>query len=305
MNSNKIKFMNNNFNNYKLYTTKHPFFLLRRSYWPLFLSISLGCFMVNTVFFLHSYSFLNLQTFCLQFLNTLICIFGWFSCIIRESSIYGKYSKKLQSNIRTSFILFIVSEIMLFATFLVSFLYCSTVPSIFIGLVWPPYKFITIDPCYIPLLNTFILLYSCVILTFAHKCILRRINIGAFFLVPLVVLTGLCFLLVQFMEYSNSHFSINDSVYGSLFYLTTGFHGMHVFVGMIFLFVAFRRLFIVKLFKFPRFISIERVLINKDYNNLYQCTNSDCVGLELSIWYWHFVDVVWLFVFTCIYWWGC
>jgi cytochrome c oxidase subunit 3 len=176
--------------------------------------------------------------------------------------------------------LFIVSEVMLFASFFWAYFHFAADPSVHIGCVWPPEGIEPLNPFGVPLLNTYILLFSGATVTYTHYSVisgnLPDTELG--FMMTLF-LAGL-FTLFQLLEYKAATFTIADGVYGSTFYMITGLHGLHVIVGTIFLFVCFVRTI------FRHF------------------TRDHHLGLEFAIWYWHFVDVVWLFVFTGVYYWG-
>ncbi len=177
-------------------------------------------------------------------------------------------------------ILFIVSEIMFFFAFFWSYFYFSFNPGYILGCIWPPLYLQVINPFEIPLLNTVLLLTSGAALTWSHHCILLGCKIKSLFALFLTIFLGIIFTLFQVYEYLVAPFSISDSVFGSIFYLTTGFHGFHVFVGTIFLIVCFFRLFLDHFSKQQHF------------------------GFEAAAWYWHFVDIVWILLFIIYYIWG-
>jgi len=160
------------------------------------------------------------------------------------------------------------------------FFHSSLNPSIALGGVFPPAFLTILDPWKIPLLNTIILLSSGATVTYAHHSIIVGDKEASIKGLLYTVVLAIIFTSLQAFEYLNSPFSISDGVYGSTFYLTTGFHGFHVFIGTCFLFVC-----LVRLFK----------------NHF---TREHHFGFEAAAWYWHFVDVVWLFLFISIYWWG-
>jgi len=167
-----------------------------------------------------------------------------------------------------------------FFLFFEAFFYFILSPAIQVGNVWPPLGIETFSPWKIPLLNTLILLTSGITVTVAHLCILDDDYNNAWQYLAKTIFLGIIFLLLQYWEYNSAGFSISDSAYGSIFFLLTGFHGFHVFVGTVFLLVVFKRL-----------VSY----------NLYA---DDHVSFELASWYWHFVDVVWIFLYTFVYIWS-
>ena len=178
-------------------------------------------------------------------------------------------------------ILFIVSEIMFFFSFFWAFFNASISPAIQIGSIWPPKGLETISCMGLPLLNTVILLFSGLTITWAHKAITSSFKFtettNALFY---TLILGQIFTLFQAEEYWSSPFSISDSVFGSTFFLITGFHGFHVFVGSLLIAICFGR------------------------QILGHFTTTHHFGFIASAWYWHFVDVVWIFLFICVYWWG-
>ena len=202
-------------------------------------------------------------------------LFFWFSDIIIESTFEGNHTIKVQQGVRFGMCLFIVSEIMFFFSFFWSFFHCSLSPSIGIGCIWPPVGILTLDPWGLPLWNTIILLSSGVTITYAHKALICGDRYYT-----TIVCYGLIFTLIQAYEYNIAPFSMNDGVFGSLFFILTGFHGLHVLVGSIFLMVCLYR------------------------QVSYHFLTNQHVGFECAAWYWHFVDVVWLGLFILVYIWG-
>lgn len=204
----------------------------------------------------------------------------WWRDVIRESLYEGTRSLKINYIIRSGMIFFIVSEIWLFISFFWMYFYYRLSPDIVIGSVWPPYKIIQIRFIDIPLLNTLILLMSGFFVTWAHYDLtINNFNNSKVTLVISITL-GIYFISIQRYEYLNSNFRFNDSVFGNSFFILTGFHGLHVMIGLIFL------------------ITILTQLIKRKFRitSLY--------GFEYSIWYWHFVDIVWLCLYLSVYWWG-
>jgi len=177
-------------------------------------------------------------------------------------------------------VLFIVSEIMFFFSFFWAFFHFSLAPSIWIGGVWPPKDFPVLNPWLLPLFNSVILVSSGVSVTWAHRAIVNGNRSDVIIGLIITICWGVLFTGCQYIEYIDAPFSIRDNVYGSIFFLLTGFHGAHVLIGTAFLFVCLIR------------------HIN------YHFLDTQHIGLEAAIWYWHFVDVVWLFLFCTIYIWG-
>lgn len=195
----------------------------------------------------------------------------------------GKTSFLVKSAYRFGFLWFIISEVIFFFAFFWRFFAFSIVPSTEVGNQWPPVGIEPINPWGIPLLNTIILLSSGVRITWAHSLVKisnRLYSMKKLPSIPLIItiFLGFYFLIIQLVEYSEAPFSIADGVYGTSFFILTGFHGFHVIVGVLF---------------------ISASLIRLRRLNSYRH-----VGFECAIWYWHFVDVVWLFLFSFVYVWG-
>jgi heme/copper-type cytochrome/quinol oxidase subunit 3 len=263
----------------KVVSQKHSFHLVDPSPYPFF--TSMAAFSLVYCFALYMHGDLIGQSKLFFILFGLVCImFFWWFDIIREGTYEGQHTKDVQSGLRLGMLLFIVSEIMFFVAFFWAFFHSSLNPSVALGGVFPPAFLTILDPWKIPLLNTIILLTSGASITYAHHSIVlgdKEASLKGLFL---TVFLAIIFTLLQAYEYLNSPFSISDSVYGSTFYLTTGFHGFHVFVGTCFIAFCTYRL----------------------YKNHF--TREHHFGFEASAWYWHFVDVVWLFLFISVYWWG-
>jgi len=207
-------------------------------------------------------------------------IVGWFADIIKEANIERQHTLKVRLGLRLGMVLFIVSEVFFFLSFFWAFFHNALTPGTNFGGKWPSYGLHALDPFGLPLLNTIILLSSGVSVTWAHRAILASQRVAGCYALVITVFFGVLFTICQLYEYIHAPFSINDGVYGSIFYVATGFHGAHVLIGTIFLLVCTCRLY------------------------LQHFTSKIHFGFEAAAWYWHFVDVVWLFLFVSIYWWG-
>jgi len=206
--------------------------------------------------------------------------YKWWTDVVREGTYQGLHTNAVQTGLRYGMLLFIVSEVMFFLAFFWAFFHSSVLPSIEIGGVWPPAGIDVLNAFDVPLVNTIVLLTSGATCTWAHHSIVAGDKNGAVNGLLLTVALGAFFTALQGMEYVDAGFTIADGVYGSTFFLATGFHGFHVLIGTTFLLVClFRQL--------------------KNH-----FSTSHHFGFEAAAWYWHFVDVVWLFLFVSIYWWG-
>jgi heme/copper-type cytochrome/quinol oxidase subunit 3 len=186
----------------------------------------------------------------------------------------------VQLGMRYGMILFIVSEVMFFFAFFWGFFHSSIAPSPEIGSVWPPKGIEVLGAWEVPLLNTIILLTSGLSCTWAHHAIVVGSRKDAILALVITLVLAVAFTGFQVFEYVNATFGISDSVYGSSFFMATGFHGFHVFIGTCFLTICLGRLV------------------------RYHFSQQHHFGFEAAAWYWHFVDVVWLFLFVAVYWWG-
>jgi len=257
----------------------HPFHLVTISPWPLFCSISILSLVLGLAAIFKGINF-GIYLFIFALFSIISIAIQWWRDVIREGLLEGNHTKKVQLGLKFGFILFILSEVMLFASFFWAFFHASLSPNVEIGCVWPPIGLEVLNPWTVPFLNTLVLLLSGATITWAHQLIL----IGNFYQTTIALLItinlALFFTGLQICEYIDANFDISDGVYGSVFFMLTGLHGSHVLIGTIFIIVCVIR----HIFK--------------------HFTRTHHLGLESAIWYWHFVDVVWLFLFIFVYWWG-
>jgi len=258
---------------------KHLFHIVDPSPWPFITALG-GFFLTSGLaFYMHRITYGG-YILVLGFFILLMCAFFWFSDIIRESTFLGFHALVVRKGLVNGFLLFITSEVMLFFGFFWAFFHSSLCPSTEFGLIWPPHLLSLIPIFDYPLFNTFLLIISGFAVTWLHCGIAMgsmKDSIDGFFL---TIILGLFFIILQGMEYYEASFNITDSVYGSVFYMLTGLHGCHVIIGVVFLFVCFLRL-----------------LNNHFLRNHY-------LGLVCAIWYWHFVDGVWILLYLALYCWG-
>jgi len=257
----------------------HPFHLVSPSPWPILTCTTLLTLTASGVLTMHSFS--NAMYFTELALITLILSMSfWWRDVISEGTYLGNHTLAVQKGLNMGVALFIVSEALFFLGIFWAFFHSALSPTVELGAQWPPMGIEPINPFELPLLNTVILLSSGVTVTYAHHSLIHGNRKGALNGILVTVLLALVFTVFQGVEYTVSSFTISDGVFGSCFYLGTGFHGIHVMIGTAFIAVG-----------------LWRVLA-------YHSTDNHHLGLESSILYWHFVDVVWLFLFISIYYWG-
>nr|SPP23438.1 cytochrome c oxidase subunit III [Graphium sarpedon] len=255
----------------------HPFHLVDYSPWPLTGAIGVMTLVTGMIKWFHEF---NIYLLLLGYFIVILTMYQWWRDICREGTFQGKHTIKVSKGLRWGMILFIISEIFFFLSFFWAFFHSSLSPNIEIGASWPPLSISTFNPFQIPLLNTIILITSGVTVTWAHHAIMENNHSQTIQSLFITIMLGIYFTILQAYEYLEASFSIADSIYGSTFFMATGFHGLHVIIGTLFLIICFFR------------------HINFHFSNKHH------FGFEAAAWYWHFVDVVWLFLYISIYWWG-
>nr|WRQ18269.1 cytochrome c oxidase subunit 3 [Onukigallia onukii] len=255
----------------------HPFHLVDKSPWPITGSLGIMTMTSGMVMWFHLLSPILMEVGMVISILTMI---QWWRDVVRESTFQGLHTKKVIQSMKIGMIMFILSEILFFTSFFWAFLHSSLSPTMEIGMMWPPLGIKPFNPMNIPMLNTMILLSSGVSMTWAHNSIIKKNYTQTLQSMFITITLGLYFSLLQLYEYIESSFSISDSIYGSTFFMSTGFHGIHVIIGTMFIVISMMRI-----------------------KNLHM-SNNHHVGFEASAWYWHFVDVVWLFLYLLVYWWG-
>ena len=269
----------------------HDYHLVDPSPWPLIGSVSAFVSAVGAVAWMKSMPLVGIQmgayVFGAGMLGVLYTMAGWWIDVVREAE-SGFHTRVVQIHHRYGMILFIASEIMFFVAWFWAFfdasLFYNEVGQYArveaTGGIWPPKGLEVFDPWHLPLLNTIILLTSGTTVTWAHHALLTGDREGVKKGLIFTIILGALFSFVQVYEYMHAPFAFKNSIYGATFFMATGFHGFHVFVGTIFLGVCLLRV----------------------YKGHF--TPKQHLGFEFAAWYWHFVDVVWLFLFVAIYVWG-
>ncbi len=265
----------------------HDYHIVDPSPWPLLASVGALMLLSGAVLYFHDVTpWLMVAGFAV----VIYTMYVWWADVSKEADA-GDHTPVVQIGLRLGFILFIISEVMFFSAWFWSFFKHAIfpVPDIDGALLstldlpvgpWPPEGITTFDPFDLPLLNTLILLLSGCTVTWAHHELVEGRKPGLIWGLMATVALGAIFTMFQAYEYSHAEFSFSNSIYGANFFMATGFHGFHVLVGTIFLAV---------------------ILLRAQAGKL---TPKQHVGFEMAAWYWHFVDVVWLFLFAGIYIWG-
>jgi cytochrome c oxidase subunit 3 len=269
----------------------HDYHLVDPSPWPLVGSIAAFASAVGAVMWMKGMTMFGLKAgpylFGAGMIGILYVMAAWWADVVKEAE-SGFHTRVVQMHHRYGMILFIASEVMFFVAWFWAFFDASLFANEaqqysrveFTGGVWPPKGTEVFDPWHLPLLNTLILLTSGTTVTWAHHALLHGDRDGLKKGLWLTVLLGALFSVVQVYEYMHASFGFKGSIYGATFFMATGFHGFHVLVGTIFLLVCLMRA------------------------NAGHFTQKQHLGFEFAAWYWHFVDVVWLFLFAAIYVWG-
>ena len=274
---------------------KHDYHLVNPSPWPLIGSIAVLALAIGGVTYMTGLFGIEegqLWTLVPGFAMVIWTMAGWWREVIKEGRT-GDHTPVVEIGLKYGMVLFIVSEIMFFAAWFWSFFelaifyparvgatFDATSP-IWEGLnafaQWPPTGVTTFDPFHLPLINTLILLLSGTTVTAAHHALQHDKMDNAKLMLILTIVLGVVFTALQAYEYSLAQFTFDGTLYGSAFFMATGFHGAHVVIGTIFLFVCLMRMYA---------------------NNM---SAKKHLGFEFAAWYWHFVDVVWLFLFAFVY----
>lgn len=271
----------------------HDYHIIPLSPLPIITSFALLVLAFALVLFMHEYHHAD-RLLILSVAAVVACLYFWWRRVIIEGLKDKAHTKIVQQGLRLGMALFIASEVMFFFAFFFSY-FASFFKAVWFATPlydfdllhytdavrpWPPEGIKTFDPFDLPFLNTLILLLSGTTVTWAHHALLEGKNKQVVKALAYTVTLGVIFTICQAYEYSHAAFGFGDGNYASNFYLATGFHGLHVIIGTIFLAVCMVR-------------AMRGTLTKENH-----------LGFEFAAWYWHFVDVVWLFLFVSIYWWG-
>jgi len=270
----------------------HPYHIVRPSIWPIAGAFAGMLLAVGMVLYMHEVKIggfeVGFKGVILGFAAVIAVMFFWWKDVIFEAVTEKAHTPIAQIGLRYGMALFIASEVMFFVAFFWAFFDASLFAGQenmvarveYTGGHWPPPQIETVSAFELPLMMTLILLLSGCTVTWAHHALLKGRTQEAAKALGVSVILGFLFLCFQIFEYFHASFGFTEGVYSSTFYMATGFHGFHVFVGTVFLFVCWAR--------------TRKGHFTKDSH----------FGFEAAAWYWHFVDVVWLFLFIVVYWWG-
>ena len=266
------------------HANNHDYHLVNPSPWPALASLGAFIMAIGAIMWMRD---VTPWVFFIGLAAVLYTAFVWWADVIKEAN-SGDHTPVVQMHHRYGMILFIASEIMFFVAWFWAYFdgffrnddieqFARVAAT---GGQWPPVGIEVFNPWHLPLFNTLLLLASGTAVTWAHHALLEDDREGLKWGLVLTIALGAMFTFVQVLEYSSAGFSFSGNIYGATFFMATGFHGFHVLIGTIFLFVC-----------------LVRMLQG-------QFTSKQHLGFEFAAWYWHFVDVVWLFLFASIYIWG-
>lgn len=258
---------------------RHLFHIVDESPWPITMAFSIFIMFVGFVMYVH----LHMHGGFLFLLGLLLVIYtsiNWWRDVIREATFLGHHTSVVRKMMKAGMKLFIVTEVMFFFGFFWAFFHSSLAPAIWIGGIWPPEGFHAPTHKGIAVINTGLLIASAVCITLAHRAIRRNKTREARVGFGMTLMYAFTFLGFQAYEYRNLGFTIADGVYGSTFYMITGLHCFHVIAGTIFIIVCYLR--------------FEKRHFSRKHH----------LGMLFAVWYWHFVDIVWIGLFFSVYWWG-
>jgi cytochrome c oxidase subunit 3 len=259
----------------------HDYHILAPSLYPFIGAVGAFIMLFGAVQWMHDS---GPWAFLIGLIAVLYTMFGWWAETVKENKV-GDHTPVVEIGLRYGFILFVMSEVMFFSAWFWTFFKHAMYPmgemSPIKDGVWPPAGIETFDPWHLPLINTLILLCSGAALTWAHHALVHENNRqDVKWGLWLAIALGALFTVFQGYEYGHAAFGFSGNIYGATFFMATGFHGAHVIIGTIFMIVCLFRVYAGHF------------------------TPKHHVGFEMAAWYWHFVDVVWLFLFAAVYIWG-
>jgi len=255
----------------------HPYHIVDESPWPIYGSLAGIYFTTGILFWFHNKDPVMIA---IGFIRLRLVILQWWRDIRREGRAQGLHTAVVEMGLRMGMILFIISEVFFFVRFFWAYFHARLRPSVEVGLSWPYAGVQTFNPLGVPLLNSIVLISSGVRVTWAHHSLIEGLKEETTAGLGITIVLGFYFSALQALEYYEATFTFADGVYGSTFFIATGFHGIHVIIGTLFLLVCLVR---------------HR---KEEFRKIHH------FGFEAAAWYWHFVDVVWLFLYLVIYWWG-
>nr|ALO64461.1 cytochrome c oxidase subunit III [Hylaeus confusus] len=254
----------------------HPFHLVTPSPWPLVLSMNLTNMLISMLnwFLMNNYNLI-----LLNLLIMIMSMYQWWRDVTRESTLQGWHTLSVYKLMKFGMILFIVSELFFFISFFWTYFHSAISPNIEIGSMWPPKMINMFNPYDIPLLNSIILISSGLTITWSHHSLINNKMNSSLKSLFMSIMLGIYFSSLQAIEYFEAQFCFNDSIFGSTFFMMTGFHGLHVIIGILFLSTCHIR------------------MTDNNFSKIHH------FHFEAASWYWHFVDIVWLFLYISVYWW--
>nr|AMB18831.1 cytochrome c oxidase subunit III [Myocoptes musculinus] len=255
----------------------NPFHLVELSPWPFLSSVNALSFGLSVIIMVTVY---NCKLFLMSLILFLFVSFLWGRDIHREGCYEGEHNEEVMAGFKLGMIFFILSECFFFLGMFWAYLHLAQTPPMDLGMVWPPVGVTSFDPKGVPFLNTILLVSSGVSVTWCHHSMEEGSYVETLISLGFTVFLGLVFTCFQALEYYIAGFSFSCSSYSSVYFMGTGFHGLHVIIGSVLLIVSGVRFFFL------------------------HSSPNHSVGFECSVWYWHFVDVVWFMLYLVFYWWG-
>lgn len=255
----------------------NPFHLVTLRPWPIIASMSFLRFILRVIIIVRE--FIN-SLFILSSVILILSSYLWGRDINREGSCLGDHNSQAIKGFKVGIILFILSECFFFFGMFWSYFHLAEAPAVELGGIWPPQGIMTFDPIGIPFLNTILLVSSGISVTWTHHAIEKRKFSERIKSLIFTVILGITFTSFQLIEYYTAGFTFSCSAYSSIYFLGTGFHGLHVLIGRVLLIICLMR--------------FRKKLISANHR----------IGFECSVWYWHFVDIVWFCLYLIFYWWG-